>query len=316
MSLVVYFSILIYFFFICLTGAVIFAAFKLTKTYPYRFLGHFLYFLILFFIYGFLGFSANGFDLLLSIPAAHPLEMRSFLLLVLLAPVQVLYIYFFLLWGTELLEISLPKWFKWAYFSIQLILFIPAILRYATMLNAGDQGLSWPGVSLFGRFGPVLFYLAMIYLYIAARAQQNERKRSLAKAMVLFYIVGYPIMFICDRGLFANDIITLVLSIPIFFSVNILPLLYLKSFLKKAPLETARPPLADTDLQEYSNRNNLTKREQEILGLIMTGKGTREIGKDLFISEKTVRNNITNIFVKTGARNRVQLISFVHNTRR
>ncbi len=38
----------------------------------------------------------------------------------------------------------------------------------------------------------------------------------------------------------------------------------------------------------------LTKREQEIFELLVANKTTKEIAKQLKISEKTVRNNISN----------------------
>jgi LuxR family transcriptional regulator, transcriptional regulator of spore coat protein len=38
----------------------------------------------------------------------------------------------------------------------------------------------------------------------------------------------------------------------------------------------------------------LTKREKEVFELLVQDKTTREIANDLFISEKTVRNHISN----------------------
>ncbi|WP_411258569.1 LuxR C-terminal-related transcriptional regulator [Terribacillus saccharophilus] len=38
----------------------------------------------------------------------------------------------------------------------------------------------------------------------------------------------------------------------------------------------------------------LTKREKEVFELLVQDKTTKEIAQDLFISEKTVRNHISN----------------------
>jgi DNA-binding NarL/FixJ family response regulator len=57
----------------------------------------------------------------------------------------------------------------------------------------------------------------------------------------------------------------------------------------------------------------LTPREQEILRLIATGANNREIADTLFISEKTVRNNITNIFSQLGLRDRTQAAIWMRN---
>jgi pimeloyl-ACP methyl ester carboxylesterase/DNA-binding CsgD family transcriptional regulator len=52
----------------------------------------------------------------------------------------------------------------------------------------------------------------------------------------------------------------------------------------------------------------LSPREREILGKISEGCTNIEIGRQLFISEKTVRNHVTRIFDKLGVRSRAQAI--------
>lgn len=54
----------------------------------------------------------------------------------------------------------------------------------------------------------------------------------------------------------------------------------------------------------------LSKREYEILLLISTGYNNKEIGERLFISEKTVKNHITNLFKKIEVEDRVQAVIF------
>lgn len=53
---------------------------------------------------------------------------------------------------------------------------------------------------------------------------------------------------------------------------------------------------------------NLTVREREILELIARGRANAEIAKHLSLSEKTVRNNISNIFAKLQVADRSQAI--------
>ena len=52
----------------------------------------------------------------------------------------------------------------------------------------------------------------------------------------------------------------------------------------------------------------LTTRENDILQLVAVGHGNAEIAKQLFISEKTVRNHLTNIFEKLGVDSRAKAI--------
>ncbi len=50
--------------------------------------------------------------------------------------------------------------------------------------------------------------------------------------------------------------------------------------------------------------HSLTKREMEILRLVAEGLTNEEIGKKIFISEKTVKTHLTNIFDKLKVNNR------------
>lgn len=54
----------------------------------------------------------------------------------------------------------------------------------------------------------------------------------------------------------------------------------------------------------------LSPREREILPLVAEGKDNREIGKVLFISEKTAKNYVTSIRKKLGLKNRTQIALF------
>ncbi|HHX22945.1 MAG: response regulator [Tepidanaerobacteraceae bacterium] len=60
---------------------------------------------------------------------------------------------------------------------------------------------------------------------------------------------------------------------------------------------------------------NLTSRELEVLQEMAKGLSNKEIGKKLFISEKTVKNHLTNIFQKLEVNDRTQALLFAikHN---
>jgi pimeloyl-ACP methyl ester carboxylesterase/DNA-binding CsgD family transcriptional regulator len=50
----------------------------------------------------------------------------------------------------------------------------------------------------------------------------------------------------------------------------------------------------------------LSARERQILAAVVSGRSNLEIGAELFVSEKTVRNSLTRIFEKLGVRTRTQ----------
>ncbi len=58
----------------------------------------------------------------------------------------------------------------------------------------------------------------------------------------------------------------------------------------------------------YSMVKGLSKREREILSLIIEGMDNQEISRHLYISEQTVKNHISTIYSKLGVHNRIQVM--------
>ena len=52
----------------------------------------------------------------------------------------------------------------------------------------------------------------------------------------------------------------------------------------------------------------LTKRENEIFSKLIDNKSTKQIARELFISEKTVRNHISNVMQKLGVNGRASAV--------
>ena len=74
-----------------------------------------------------------------------------------------------------------------------------------------------------------------------------------------------------------------------------------EAFLEIVQVQTgAREPRGQLD----ESIKALTKREMEILRLVAEGLTNEEIGKKIFISEKTVKTHLTNIFDKLKVNNR------------
>lgn len=56
------------------------------------------------------------------------------------------------------------------------------------------------------------------------------------------------------------------------------------------------------------DKSILTKREKEVFTLLISNKTTKEIAEYLGISEKTVRNHISNTMQKLGVKGRSQAV--------
>ena len=57
----------------------------------------------------------------------------------------------------------------------------------------------------------------------------------------------------------------------------------------------------------------LTSREREVLTLLTEGLGNADIAERLALSEKTVRNHVSNLFDKLGVWSRAQAIVFARD---
>ena len=58
----------------------------------------------------------------------------------------------------------------------------------------------------------------------------------------------------------------------------------------------------------FMDKNILTKREKEVFNLLISNKTTKDIANILNISEKTVRNHISNAMKKLGVKGRAQAV--------
>lgn len=56
------------------------------------------------------------------------------------------------------------------------------------------------------------------------------------------------------------------------------------------------------------NKSILTNREKEVFDLLIQNYSTKEIALNLKISEKTVRNHISNAIQKLGVKSRAQAV--------
>ena len=60
--------------------------------------------------------------------------------------------------------------------------------------------------------------------------------------------------------------------------------------------------------KDARGKSLLTTREREVFELLVQDKTTKEIAETLFISEKTVRNHISNVMKKLNVKGRSQAV--------
>ena len=74
-------------------------------------------------------------------------------------------------------------------------------------------------------------------------------------------------------------------------------------FIQSSVLNSVNVYLAQND---NCKKTTLTKRENEILKMIAAGYLNKEIGSELNISERTVKNHVSSLFKKIGVSDRTQ----------
>lgn len=62
--------------------------------------------------------------------------------------------------------------------------------------------------------------------------------------------------------------------------------------------------------KKNGSMGKITKREQEVLGLIAKGYKNHEIAKELVITLQTVKNHVRNIFNKLGVESRIEAVIY------
>ena len=72
---------------------------------------------------------------------------------------------------------------------------------------------------------------------------------------------------------------------------------------KRIPAEVA------AELADHASEDDLSPREIDVLRLVATGNGNRDIAAQLSITEETVKNHITHILAKLGANDRTHAVT-------
>ena len=81
---------------------------------------------------------------------------------------------------------------------------------------------------------------------------------------------------------------------------------------RRARLAPARPRSRGSADQSRGPLARLTARELEVLRLLATGRGNKDIGATLFISAKTASLHVSNIMAKLGAASRIEAAAIAH----
>jgi DNA-binding CsgD family transcriptional regulator len=148
---------------------------------------------------------------------------------------------------------------------------------------------------------------ALTVLAVGSRSGLTAGRNAVIRGFTALFFAGYilyaaSIFLPRSVGTYATPVVLLLL--------NLCPLVWLNRFFLKHDVPVY-PKEGGEALDAVTHEFNISKREREVMELLLQGKRNKEIEKELFISGSTVKNHIYNLYQKLGVKSRVQLIHLV-----
>jgi DNA-binding CsgD family transcriptional regulator len=160
----------------------------------------------------------------------------------------------------------------------------------------------------------VLFAMVAYGIVFMAAHMRGIGEQTLRRALVIFLLLSavfFPLMLI-DSLMDSVPFLSIFrfmenLAQPVYFlALNCLSIAFGLRYLNR-PAFVERDRLTDYFISSF----RITEREAEIIGLLLEGEGTKEIGGRLFISPKTAENHVSHIYQKLGVSSRVQMFQLI-----
>jgi DNA-binding CsgD family transcriptional regulator len=304
---------------IAAAAALVVAAYRLYRRCRLPYLLSYLLFLMAWCVFGVLGLVYS-----VLLPQVVPpgiygsITMLNYFLII---PIVFVMLYFFTDFVVRLMEKSLSRVFKWGFAVLFFIFLALLVLRVSHIL-------SQPGLhSLSSLYAPIpilriikwiFVYGSLFYLSRNLKYLDSPVKGKYFTGVAITFAVGFTLSEICMMGLLpVHDLFldTLITNV-VFYGTPLIVFFILEGFLNR--YYTSRPleQPVKTDFDSFFEKYGISKREGEIIDLIIKGHSNREIEDKLFISLETVKKHIYNIYKKTGVKNRLQLNYLIRNYNR
>lgn len=281
---------------------------RLVQEYRLPFLKDFLIFATGFGLFGFVIFFLQDVLLPLVVTGGKQVDTAlCFVMVFLVMPVTMVTIYFLVRSVLGLVDLLPPKWFNWVYWGFCLFFSALTALAVEYFLRTGINNYLSAAYS-FGYmvFNQVVVYLSMGYAHYRARLMEGGRRRVLALGMIRIVWVAFCGYYLLVMKFSRIPWVYATLGIW-FYLVMILPVLYLRLRLPREFCDVRVVPSQIPDIKSRGLKLGLSNREVEIVTLVLAGRSNRGIEEELFISQRTVKNHLYNIYRKLNVKNRVEL---------
>lgn len=288
----------------------------LFRRFPLKFLRYYLVSLVGFFAAGFLKIIGNYTIQELfynqSLPsAAHSIAAWVFCLLSL--PFFILAVYAFIAMVLSWAEKRFPLVWQAIFVFFQAVLFVTfAAVGHAAYLGPVSGMIEvfyhvyvWIILADIVTLVVLLLLLAFVWIKKSA-ARLPLGIRSFAVTYAVLLAAGFIGVFFIGPGKFlriVDPMATFLIHLPPLFILR----RTLGSYYQSRPLLGTNPEQVSAALARY----HISEREAEIVRLLVQGRSYRDIEEELFISLKTVKTHVYNIYKKMGIKSRWQLLNLL-----
>lgn len=138
----------------------------------------------------------------------------------------------------------------------------------------------------------------------------GAEKRNILKTILILEIFFLPLWLLEYSWNFNfNNLIRPVTTANInYFIWNLISIIMFFKYIFILPKFSTDKSIPESFIRKY----NITSRETEIINMINLGLANKQISNDLKITDDTVKNHIYNIYKKTGAQSRVDLVNLIN----
>ena len=306
-------SISLIYYVVLILGAIglISLSYHLQRKYRLKYLVIYFYYLISIHVYWFLVFILP--DLLLLILKEDLLNRTStvhWLFILFSYPVIMISLYLFASFFLNLSMEKIPRGIVIGFFAVYILLGLLMIfVLHQSIGEANHQNLALV-YSIIRICSAVIRFGVIAFVFLTAFRLKSKKERHFVRALCIIYCVGFVIYYLFRREIpFTENDFIFYLNPFLYVLINIPPLLFLMRYLNRHFIDSIFGQAENIHFKRIFEEYRLSQREQEIFHLMLNGKSNKEIGDSLFISPKTVRNHIYNIYKRLSVNNRTQFFS-------
>lgn len=283
-------------------------------------LGLFLYFLFDLSIIYIIEFVYNT---PLDLHSISPIGNFAFMRILILTMGLPLYTYFF-----NCLTGSRWRWYQ----AVPVVLYIAAAT--VSLIPFQNRGFYMDCLFYYSRYFSILLTLSMVLWFLnSPGCTLTEEKKRMIRGLDWFIIISMVLSLIetvlvitfwesyaswlstfaprLSERIFMEDLYSIILSVwCIYYCQKVVrsKLELSQNTPVMVPLPAVPSNMVDRYMDEFCDSIGLTKREREILRLLLRDKSNQEISDELFISLGTAKTHVHNIFQKADVTKRRQLI--------